>query len=166
MRLTLIKSMLLLSVATPPNEDTMRHQQCHRRVREVCSVKYLIKSALTLCFWKRSNWQDYNITYSPEFSSSHAHAKPTDEFLNQTFAIYAVMTVDGRWTVQSKRCRIWRVRYLTLEQAFSKYLENTFLPTSHVFNEMYQIYNLQVFQDLMHVEAITLDKRIVKPTKA
>ena len=162
---------VVVCVATPPNEDGSCDINNVIDVFEKYgggSVKYLIKSAVDPVFLKAFDQAgDYNITYSPEFlRGSHAHGKPTDEFLNQTFAIYG--GDDCRWWDELFKAvlpNLEEVRYLTLEQAaFSKYLENTFLATKVTFfNEMYQIYNLLGFQgfDAM-VEAITLDKRIGK----
>ena len=160
---------VVVCVATPPNPDG----SCD--IDNVCdvfdkygAVKYLIKSAVDPVFLRmQQQLTGLRITYSPEFlRGSHAHGKPTDEFLNQTFAIYGGS--DCRWWDELFKAvlpNLTEVRYLTLEQAaFAKYLENTFLATKVTFfNEMYRIYNTLGFQgfDAM-VEAITLDERIGK----
>lgn len=160
---------VVVCVATPPNPDG----SCD--IDNVCDVfekygpvKYLIKSAVDPV-WISQYAKVFkgSYTYSPEFlRGSHTHGKPTDEFMNQTFAIYGGS--DCRWWDELFKAvlpNLTEVRYLTLEQAaFAKYLENTFLATKVTFfNEMFRIYTALGFQgfDAM-VEAITLDTRIGK----
>jgi len=159
---------VVVCVATPMREDG----QCEtKHVQEVFIkygvTKYLIKSAVDPV-WLR-NWvseHEYaSYTYSPEFlASSNINRSPTDEFLNQTFAIYG-----------GDDCRFWdelfkpslpllkEVKYCSLEQAaFSKYVENCFLATKVVFfNEMYKIFNACGFKGFdQMIDAITIDPRI------
>lgn len=164
---------VVVCVATPMREDgTCNTDHVEEVFHKYGNVKYLIKSAVDpvwLCGESpnRLKRMRKSVTYSPEFlRGSHAHGKPNEEFLNQTFAIYG--GDDCRWwdeLFQAVLPNCKDVRYVTLQQAaFAKYLENTFLATKVTFfNEMYKIYHEIGFEgfDTM-VEAICLDPRIGK----
>lgn len=129
-------------------------------------TKYLIKSAVDPEWldWE-TGVRDGSFTVSPEFlGSSNINRNPTEEFMNQEFAIYG-----------GDDCRFWdelfrpvlpkleEVKYCSLQQAaFAKYVENCFLATKVTFfNEMYQIYKLLGFEGFdQMVDVITLDPRI------
>lgn len=158
---------VVVCVATPMRQDGY----CETgNVKDVFNkygdTKYLIKSAVDpVWLKKRAIAYKGRYTYSPEFlASSNINRSPTDEFLNQTFAIYG-----------GDDCRFWdelfkpvlpllkEVKYCSLEQAaFSKYVENCFLATKVVFfNEMYKIYNACGFEGFdQMIDAITIDPRI------
>lgn len=160
---------VVVCVATPMREDGSCNTDNVRDVFDKYGhVKYLIKSAVDPVWLSDIHTHydgRYRLTYSPEFlASSNINRSPTDEFLNQTFAIYG-----------GDDCRFWdellkpslpllkEVKYCSLEQAsFGKYVENCFLATKVTFfNEMYKIYNDIGFEGFdQMVEAITMDSRI------
>jgi len=162
---------VVVCVATPMREDgSCNTDHVEEVFHKYGNVKYLIKSAVDpvwLCGETPNKLKRMrkSITYSPEFlASSNINRSPTDEFLNQTFAIYG-----------GDDCRFWdellkpslpllkEVKYPSLEQAaFSKYVENSFLATKVVFfNEMYKIFTACGFEGFdQMIDAITIDPRI------
>ena len=126
--------------------------------------KFLIKSAVDPV-WLKSSAEGRDLTYSPEFlASSNVNRDPTEEFLNQTFAIYG--GDSPRWwdeLFKPSLPYLKEVKYCTLEQAaFAKYVENCFLATKVTFfNEMHEIYTELGFEGFdQMVDAITIDPRI------
>lgn len=158
---------VVVCVATPMRKNgTCETDNVRDVFQKYNGTKYLIKSAVDPVWL--SNWAQAfkgSYTYSPEFlRGSHLHADPTQEFINQEFAIYG--GDDCRWwdeTFKAVLPNLQQVRYLTIEQAaFAKYIENTFFATKVTFfNEMYKLFHEIGFDgfDAM-IEAITLDKRI------
>ena len=162
---------VIVCVATPMRDDgSCNTDHVEEVFHKYGNVKYLIKSAVDpvwLCGEtpNRLKGMRKSITYSPEFlGGSNIHREPTEEFENQTFAIYG-----------GDDCRFWdelfrpvlpkldQVKYCTLQQAsFAKYVENTFLATKVTFfNEMYRIYNSIGFEGFdQMIDAITIDPRI------
>ena len=156
---------VVVCVATPQREDGSCNTDNVRDVLEKYrGVKFLIKSAVDPVWL---NWvaEGRDLTYSPEFlASSNANRNPTEEFLNQTYAIYG--GDSPRWWDELFRPSLpylSEVKYCTLEQAaFAKYVENCFLATKVTFfNEMHEIYNELGFEGFdQMVDAITIDPRI------
>ena len=160
---------VVVCVATPMREDgSCNTDHVEEVFHKYGNVKYLIKSAVDpvwLCEWSWIHESWMSVTYSPEFlGGSNINREPTEEFENQTFAIYG-----------GDDCRFWdelfrpvlpkleQVKYCTLQQAsFAKYVENTFLATKVTFfNEMFKIYNEIGFEGFdQMVDAITLDPRV------
>ena len=130
-------------------------------------TKFLIKSAVDPVVLRDcANFGfDGSFTYSPEFlASSNMNRSPTDEFLQQEFAIFG--GDDCRWWHEIFKVvlpRLSEVKYGTLEQAsFAKYVENCFLATKVTFfNEIYKIYESIGFEgyDQM-IDLLCLDPRI------
>ena len=160
---------VVVCVATPQREDGTCNTDNVRDVFDKLSntprlPKFLIKSAVDPV-WLNSVAEGRDLTYSPEFlASSNINRDPTEEFLNQTFAIYG--GDSPRWWDELFRPSLpylTEVKYCTLEQAaFAKYVENCFLATKVTFfNEMYEIYNELGFEGFdQMVDAITIDPRI------
>jgi UDPglucose 6-dehydrogenase len=173
---------VVVCVATPQRDDGTCNTD---NVRDVFDkyrgTKFLIKSAvdpvwlksyhaatlvgLSTVSWEEQREKPLDVTYSPEFlGSSNAFRDPTEEFLNQTFAIYG--GDSPRWWDELFRPSLpylTEVKYCTLEQAaFAKYVENCFLATKVTFfNEMHEIYNELGFEGFdQMVDAITIDPRI------
>lgn len=125
-------------------------------------TRYLIKSAVDP-LWLVDCAPKYT-TVSPEFLRGTTGANPTNDFLNQEFALYG--GGEMRWWHELFKPvlpKLETVRFCSLEQAaFAKYLENTFLATKVTFfNEMYELYTEFGFKDFdVMVEAICNDKRI------
>ena len=154
---------VVVCVATPQKEDG----QCEtKHVQEVFDkygkTKYLIKSAVDPLYLKTCAPRD--TTASPEFLRGTTGANPTEDFINQEFAIYG--GGEMRWWHELFKPvlpKLETVRFCSLEQAaFAKYVENTFLATKVTFfNEMYNIYKGMEFEDFdVMVEAISIDPRI------
>tara|TARA_R110002126_G_scaffold93949_2_gene222300 strand:+ start:12668 stop:13456 length:789 start_codon:yes stop_codon:yes gene_type:complete len=158
---------VIVCVATPMREDGSCNTDHVQEVFEKYGdVKYLIKSAVDPVWldWE-AGVRDGSYTYSPEFlGGSNTNRNPTEEFANQTFAIYG-----------GHDCRFWdellrpvlpelkEVKYCSIQQAsFAKYVENAFLATKVAFfNEMYNIYHDIGFEGFdQMVDAISLDPRI------
>ena len=156
---------VVVCVATPQRDDGTCNTDNVRDVFEKYrGVKFLIKSAVDPV-WLNSVAPRHDLTYSPEFlASSNVNRNPTEEFLNQTYAIYG--GDSPRWWDELFRPSLpylTEVKYCTLEQAsFAKYVENCFLATKVTFfNEMYEIYNELGFKGFdQMVDAITIDPRI------
>lgn len=106
--------------------------------------RYLIKSTVDPAWLESLDIHAGLITYSPEFlRGSNPNADPTQEFLNQKFAIYG--GAECAWWHELMRTAlpsIEEVRFMSLRQAaFLKYMENCFFATKVTFfNEMYNIY--------------------------
>lgn len=155
---------VVICVATPESETGMCET---KHVQEVfdkygSDQKYLIKSAIDP-LWISTCAPD-NTTVSPEFLRGTTGANPTQDFLNQEFAIYG--GGEQRWWHELFKPvlpKLETVRFVSMEQAaFAKYVENTFLATKVTFfNEMYRLYDQMEFEgfDIM-VEAISIDPRI------
>ena len=173
---------VVICVATPQREDgTCNTDNVRDVLDKYRGSRFLIKSAVDPVWlktihqvtysapsetsWKEQKDNPLDITYSPEFlASSNVNRDPTEEFLNQTFAIYG--GDSPRWWDELFRPSLpylKEVKYCTLEQAaFAKYVENCFLATKVTFfNEMYEIYNELGFEGFdQMVDAITIDPRI------
>lgn len=158
---------VVVCVATPMRKDgTCNTDHVKEVFQKYGDTKYLIKSAVDpvwLSQYAKAFKGSY--TYSPEFlRGSHAHGDPTQEFLNQTFAIYG--GDDCRWWDEFFRAclpNLKDVKYGTLEQAaFAKYVENCFLATKVTFfNEMYRIYHSLGFEGFdQMVDLACMDARI------
>ena len=154
---------VVVCVATPESETGMCET---KNVLDVFDkygdTRYLIKSAIDP-LWIKTCAPD-KTTVSPEFLRGTTGADPTQDFLDQTFAIYG--GGEQRWWHEIFKPvlpKLNTIRFVSLEQAaFAKYLENTFLATKVTFfNEMYNLYNQMEFEgfDIM-VEAICNDPRI------
>jgi len=158
---------VIVCVATPMREDgTCNTDHVEEVFNKYGNTKYLIKSAVNPIWlhWE-AGVRHASFTYCPEFlRGSHAHANPTDEFMNQEFAIFG--GDDCRYWDELFRSvlpKLKNVKYGTLEQAsFAKYVENCFLATKVTFfNEMYKIYHEIGFDGFdQMVDMITLDPRI------
>ena len=158
---------VVICVATPQ----LLNGACDpQNVKDVLSkygdTKFLIKSAIDPV-WLREHHNLFggSVTVSPEFlRGSNAFGNPTDEFLNQTYAIYG--GPDARWWDELFRPslpKLTDVKYCSRDQAaFGKYVENCFLATKVTFfNEMYEIYSQLGFEGFdQMVDAITVDPRI------
>lgn len=162
---------VIVCVATPANPDdgscvTDNVDDIFKKYGRIKNIKFLIKSAVDpVWLSKIHSDNNFSITYSPEFlGGSNINRNPTEEFRNQTFAIFG-----------GDDCRFWdelfrpvlrhlsEVKYCSLDQAsFSKYVENCFLATKVTFfNEMHALFNACGFDgyDQM-IDAITIDPRI------
>ena len=158
---------VVVCVATPQLEDGSCGTRNVRDVlRKYGKTKFLIKSAVDPV-WLRGYHDHFggSVTVSPEFlGSSNCYRNPTDEFLNQEFAIFG--GPDARWWDELFRPslpNLKTVKYCTRDQAaFGKYLENCFLATRVTFfNEMFDVYNRLGFEGFdQMVDAITIDPRI------
>lgn len=158
---------VIVCVATPERDDgACETQNVHDVLRKYGKTKFLIKSAVDPV-WLRDHHDEFggSVTVSPEFlGSSNAYRNPTDEFINQEFAIYG--GPDARWWDELFRPslpKLTTVKYCTRDQAaFGKYLENCFLATRVTFfNEMYDVFNRCGFEGFDHmIDAITIDPRI------
>lgn len=154
---------VVICVATPEKEDGSCETKNVQDVFEKYGdTRYLVKSAIDP-LWISSNAPP-RTTVSPEFLRGTTGANPTEDFLNQEFAIYG--GGEQRWWHELFKPvlpKLETVRFVSLEQAaFAKYVENTFLATKVTFfNEMYQLYNQMEFEgfDIM-VEAISNDPRV------
>ena len=177
---------VVVCVATPQREDGTCNTDNVRDVFDKYrntpkAPKFLVKSAVDPVWLKNYHAaaltypsvvavedmkkRPLDVTYSPEFlASSNINRDPTEEFLNQTFAIYG--GDSPRWwdeLFKPSLPYLTEVKYCTLEQAaFAKYVENCFLATKVTFfNEMYEIYNELGFEGFdQMVDAITIDPRI------
>lgn len=158
---------VVVCVATPQNEDGSCHTQNVTDVlRKYGATKFLIKSAVDPVYLSKAHDSfGGSVTVSPEFlRGSHQWGNPTDEFLNQEFAIYG--GPDARWWDElfaPSLPRLTQVKYCSRDQAaFGKYVENCFLATKVTFfNEMYEVYNRLGFEGFdQMVDAITIDPRI------
>jgi len=160
---------VVVCVATPQRSNGSCETQNIRDVlRKYGKTRFLIKSAIDPV-WLRSHHADFggSVTVSPEFlRGSHQWGNPTDEFLNQEYAIYG--GPDARWWDEMFRPalpKLTDVKYCSRDQAaFGKYVENCFLATKVTFfNEMYEIYKRCGFEGFdQMVDAICVDKRIGK----
>ena len=158
---------VVVCVATPQNPDGSCDTQNVKDVlRKYGRTKFLIKSAVDPV-WLSQHHDEFggSVTVSPEFlGSSNAYRSPTDEFLNQEFAIFG--GPDARWWDELFRPslpKLETVKYCTRDQAaFGKYLENCFLATRVTFfNEMFDVYDRCGFEGFdQMVDAITIDPRI------
>jgi len=158
---------VIVCVATPMRKDgTCNTDHVEEVFRKYGDTRYLIKSAVDPV-WLTNYAKAFkgSYTYCPEFlRGSHAHANPTDEFMNQEFAIFG--GDDCRWWDELFRTvlpNLKNVKYGTLEQAaFAKYVENCFLATKVTFfNEVYKIYHEIGFDGFdQMVDMITLDPRV------
>ena len=156
---------VIVCVATPQRPDgTCNTDNVRDVLDKYRGSKFLIKSAVDPV-WLNSVADRHDLTYSPEFlASSNINRDPTEEFLNQTFAIYGGNS--PRWwheLFKPSLPYLTEVKYCTLEQAaFAKYVENCFLATKVTFfNEMYEIYDELGFEGFdQMVDAITIDPRI------
>ena len=161
---------VVVCVATPMSEDgscdTSNVEDVFTKY-DTPDTKFLIKSAVDPVVLRDcANFGfDGSFTYSPEFlASSNMNRSPTDEFLQQEFAIFG--GDDCRWWHEIFKVvlpRLSEVKYGTLEQAsFAKYVENCFLATKVTFfNEIYKIYESIGFEgyDQM-IDLLCLDPRI------
>lgn len=125
-------------------------------------TKFLVKSAVDPVYISESS--PPQTTISPEFLRGTTGANPTDEFINQEFAIYGGGQMRW-WHEVFKPClpKLKDVRFISAEQAaFAKYVENAFLATKvSFFNQMSMIYTAMQFQDFdVMVDAISIDPRI------
>jgi UDPglucose 6-dehydrogenase len=158
---------VVVCVATPQNPDG---SCCTQNVKDVLRkygrTKFLIKSAVDPV-WLSQHHDEFggSVTVSPEFlGSSNAYRNPTDEFINQEFAIFG--GPDARWWDELFRPslpKLKTVKYCTRDQAaFGKYLENCFLATRVTFfNEMFDVYDRCGFEGFdQMIDAITIDPRI------
>ena len=157
---------VVVCVSTPETEDGSCETQNVQSVFEKYGdTKYLVKSAVDP-MWVAQN-SPKQTTVSPEFLRGTTGANPTQDFINQAFAIYG--GGEMRWWHELFKPvlpKLETVRFVSLQQAaFAKYVENTFLATKVTFfNEMYQIYKSMEhagFKDFdVMVEAICIDPRI------
>lgn len=157
---------VVICVATPETESGMCETKNVQNVLEKYGdTRYLIKSAIDP-LWISGNAPS-KTTVSPEFLRGTTGANPTQDFLNQEFAIYG--GGEMRWWHELFKPvlpKLETVRFCSIQQAaFAKYVENTFLATKVTFfNEMYQIYKSMEhagFKDFdVMVEAISIDPRI------
>ena len=158
---------VVVCVATPQNPDGSCGTQNVRDVlRKYGKTKFLIKSAIDPV-WLSEHHDEFggSVTVSPEFlRGSHQWGSPTEEFLNQEFAIYG--GPDARWWDEMfapAMKKLKEVKYCSRDQAaFAKYVENCFLATKVTFfNEMYDIFTRCGFEGFdQMVDAITVDPRI------
>ena len=158
---------VVVCVATPQREDgSCETQNVKDVLRKYGATKYLIKSAIDPV-WLAEHHDEFggSVTVSPEFlRGSHQWGSPTEEFLNQEFAIYG--GPDARWWDEMfapAMKNLKEVKYCSRDQAaFAKYVENCFLATKVTFfNEMYDIFNRCGFEGFdQMVDAITVDPRI------
>jgi len=158
---------VVICVATPQRKDgSCETKNVYDVLKKYGSTKFLIKSAVDPV-WLRDHHGDFggSVTVSPEFlRGSHQWGSPTEEFLNQEYAIYG--GPDARWWDELFRPslpRLTDVKYCSRDQAaFGKYVENCFLATKVTFfNEMYEIYTKLKFEGFdQMVDAITVDSRI------
>ncbi len=161
---TIPVSGVVICVATPESDTGMCET---KHVQEVFDKygrdqRYLIKSAVDP-LWVSSH-APHRTTVSPEFLRGTTGANPTQDFINQEFAIYG--GGEQRWWHELFKPvlpKLKTIRFVSLEQAaFAKYVENTFLATKVTFfNEMYRLYEEMEFEgfDIM-VEAISIDPRV------
>ena len=158
---------VIVCVATPMRKDgTCNTDHVEEVFNKYGDTRYLIKSAVDPVWLTRyANAYKGSYTYSPEFlGGSNMNRNPTDEFMEQEFAIYG--GDDCRWWDELFRSvlpNLKNVKYGTLEQAaFAKYVENCFLATKVTFfNEVYKIYHEIGFDGFdQMVDMITLDPRI------
>jgi UDPglucose 6-dehydrogenase len=160
---------IVVCVATPMGEDGSCDTSSVQSVFEKYGPdkKYLVKSAIDP-MWI-AQYSPRHTTVSPEFLRGTTGASPTEDFLNQTFAIYG--GGEMRWWHELFKPvlpKLDTVRFCSIEQAaFAKYVENTFLATKVTFfNEMYKIYTEmgkfhRGFKDFdVMVEAISNDPRV------
>lgn len=158
---------VIVCVATNERKDGSCNTDNVRDVFEKYGhIKYLIKSAVDPEWLVEESFvRKIRVTCSPEFlGSSNAFRDPTEEFANQTYAVYG--GDDPRWwsdlfAPSLPKCT--DIKFCTLEQAaFAKYVENCFLATKVTFfNEMYRIYQSLGFEGFdQMVDAITVDPRI------
>jgi len=155
---------VVVCVATPMDKDGSCNTDSVQNVFEKYGPdkKYLIKSAIDP-MWI-SQYAPRATTVSPEFLRGTTGADPTQDFIEQTYAVYG--GGEMRWWHELFKPvlpRLETVRFCSLEQAaFAKYVENTFLATKVTFfNEMYHIYNEMGFKDFdVMVDAICIDPRI------
>ena len=158
---------VVVCVATPQREDgSCETQNVQDVLRKYGKTKFLIKSAVDPV-WLRGYHDHFggSVTVSPEFlRGSHQWGSPTEEFLNQEFAIYG--GPDARWWDEMFRPamkNLKQVKFCSRDQAaFAKYVENCFLATKVTFfNEMYDVFNRCGFEGFdQMVDAITVDPRI------
>jgi UDPglucose 6-dehydrogenase len=155
---------VIVCVATPMNDAGFCERKNVEAVFEKYGyVKYLIKSAVTPDILETND--HFDITVSPEFlASSNSNRSPTDEFLNQTFAIYGGGSMRY-WHELFKPVlpNLKEVKFCSRDQAaFAKYVENNFLAMKVTFwNQMYEIYNAMGYEDFdVMVDAIGVDPRI------
>jgi len=158
---------VVVCVSTPEKDDGSCDTQNVTDVfRKYGATKFLIKSAVDPVYLSKAHDSfGGSTTVSPEFlGSSNCYRDPTDEFINQEFAIYG--GPDARWWDELFRPslpNLKTVKYCTRDQAaFGKYLENCFLATRVTFfNEMYDVFNQLGFEGFdQMIDAITIDPRI------
>ena len=158
---------VVVCVATPQLEDgSCGTQNVKDVLRKYGATRFLIKSAVDPV-WLSKNHDEFggSVTVSPEFlRGSHQWGDPTEEFINQEFAIYG--GPDARWwdeMFSPAMKNLKEVKYCSRDQAaFAKYVENCFLATKvSFFNEMYDVFNRCGFEGFdQMVDAITVDPRI------
>jgi len=155
---------VVVCVATPMGDDGFCDGSNIRDVFEKYgNVKYLIKSAAAPDILE--NYNHLDITVSPEFlASSNSNRSPSEEFRNQTFAIYGGGSMRY-WHELFKPVlpHLKDVKFCSRDQAaFAKYAENTFLAMKVTFwNQMYEIYQNMGYEDFdVMVDTIGVDPRI------
>lgn len=155
---------VVICVATPMGDDGFCDGSNVRDVFEKYgNVKYLIKSAVAPDILE--NYEHLDITVSPEFlASSNSNRSPSEEFRNQTFAIYGGGSMRF-WHELFKPVLPYLkdVKFCSRDQAaFAKYVENSFLAMKVTFwNQMYEIYQHMGYLDFdVMVDTIGIDPRI------
>ena len=158
---------VVVCVATPMGDDgrcvTENVQDVFDKYGKDC--KYLIKSTTDPLFLVEAA-KTYDITMSPEYLRGTTGNDPTEDFMNQEFAVYG--GENARWWHELFKPTLLNlkdenVRFVSLEQAaFAKYALNCFLATKVTyFNEIYQAYKAMGFTgfDGM-IDALCLDPRV------
>ena len=123
---------VVVCVATPQRDDgTCTTDNVRDVFKKYGKTKYLVKSAIDPV-WLSKHHDEFggSVTVSPEFlRGSHQWGNPTEEFLNQEFAIYG--GPDARWWDEmfrpalKKMERVNQIEVIKLtEEDFVRKLEN------------------------------------------